>query len=302
MSGRIRSLAIAEGFSFGRDGRYAVLNVLGRGWEGEVYGVADTLIEGRPNVKAVKFSSVVSDDYAVAPTWSSEEIRTTKNVLFDDIPQGLLWYAVSECKEKWKQVVDDVKQRALLLQKAANAGIRPLLPLIEDYGIVILPCDGNLLPFLYEIMPLVPGSTLPVVLSTTTAYVEIAEKCLDVIVSGICDHYSKGFLIGSDIHIENVMYNGEEVHLLDVHLEQGGSVKELRESISATIALAYHIANWDSIGLCVSAHVQNKIHLCWLDNPLKLEGLTRKLSLTMRKKIKNIVLKTQEKAWPCQLW
>jgi hypothetical protein len=135
MTGKIRTLALAEGLSFGRDGRYAVLEVLGRGWEGEVYAVADTTIEGAPNGKVAKFTSVISDDFSVAPSWGRKDIQTKKKDPFkSNIPQDLLWYEFSGKQKEWIEAIEDVRKNANLAKKAAVKVLVPLLPRIEDYG------------------------------------------------------------------------------------------------------------------------------------------------------------------------
>lgn len=307
MSGKIQTLALAKGLSFGRNGRYAVLEVLGRGWEGEVYAVADTEIEGAPNVKAAKFTFVVSDDFSVAPSWSSIDIQKKGNDLFNpDIPQDLLWYEFSDDKKKWIKDVEDVRKKATLTQEATKAGVVHLFPQIEDYGIVVLPFEGNILPFLYQIMPLVPGSTLPVSIANTTNHVKIAQKWLNVAVHAVCDYYKKGFLLGSDVHIENIMYDGEVFSIIDVSIgevvDKEDSVKKLRETIEAVIVLGYHIANWDLVGLSVSAHVQGKVDLPWLDDPSALDKLPRRIPSVTKTKIQQLVTSVKQDAWPQKLW
>lgn len=69
---RIRSFNFGEGLSFGKGGRYSILKPIGRGWEGEVYAIADTSIEAADCgqlTKAVKFIQF-EKTRAIAPTWS----------------------------------------------------------------------------------------------------------------------------------------------------------------------------------------------------------------------------------------
>lgn len=308
MTGKIRTLALAEGLSFGRDGRYAVLEVLGRGWEGEVYAVVDTEIEGTPNVKVAKFTSVVSNDFSVAPSWSSIDIqKKKKNPFKSDIPQDLLWYESSDDKKEWIKEIEKVRNIAILTQNAAVKGVVPLLPRIEDYGIAVLPFEGNILPFIYQIMPFIPGSTLPVSIAQTTDHVTIAEKFLEIVVHAVCDYYKKGFLLGSDVHIENVMYDGEDFSLIDVSIDEVDNNKEcsvdgLRETIIAVITLGYHIANWDTVGLSVSAHVQGKVDMPWLDDISALDKLPRRIPSATKTKIQQLVSSVRKDILPRSIW
>ena len=308
MTGKIQTLALAEGLSFGRDGRYAVLEVLGRGWEGEVYAVADTEIEGAPNVKVAKFTSVISDDFSVAPSWNRDEIPKKKKDPFkSDIPQDLLWYKFSDDKKEWIKAIEDVRKNANLTQKAAVTGLVPLLSRIEDYGIVILPFKNNILPFLYQIMPFIPGSsTLPVSIAHTTDHVTIAKKFLEIVVHAVCDYYKKGFLLGSDIHIENVMYDGENFSLIDVSVDEVDnkecSIDGFRKTIMPVIRLGSHIANWDTVGLSVLAHVQGKVDMPWLDNIPALDKLPRRIPSATKTKIQQLVSSVRKDILPRNIW
>lgn len=253
-----------------------------------------------------KFTSVVSDDFSVAPSWSSIDIQKKKKDPFkSDIPQDLLWYESSNHKKEWIKEIEKVRNIAILTQKAAVKGIVPLLPRIEDYGITVLPFEGNILPFIYQIMPFIPGPTLPVFIAQTTDHVTIAEKFLEIVVHAVCDYYKKGFLLRNDIHIENVMYDGEDFSLIDVSIDEVDkecSADGLLKAIKAVITLWYHIANWNTIGLSVSAHVQGKVDMPWLDDISALDKLPRQIPSATKTKIQQLVSSVRKDILPRGIW
>ncbi len=296
-------LNLAEGFSFGKEGRYAVLKSLGRGWESEVYAIVDTDVEKGGNIKAAKFSLIVEDDHYVGPTWTGDQIKLkNKGKIFSEkVYQDLIWYEWSK-KEEWRDRLKGVDAQVEIF-KEKDVSANSLIPIIDDYGVTVIPYGGDLSVCLYQIMPFIPGKVLPDILSGLVSqyqYSEVAEKLLKSMVLGICDYHSKGLVIGNtpddiDIHPENIMYDGEKFYLIDVCLSENAPNELMEKAIESIQRLTLYVLHWDMIGLSVVAHVQQKIWLEWLDKVKDLEKLPRKLSSECIAEVKEILVRTDEK-------
>ncbi len=318
---KVSSLGLAEGLPFD-EGRYSILSPIGSGWEAEVYSVIDS-DSLPPELKAARFSQAVRNNqcYAVAPTWSQERKRfslTSKSCTFKPSRSDRDWFNCLDDTEedlKGKLRTELVKwQRQMeLTAQATQKCNRPLVPTIENCGIVILPCNGNLLPFVFQIMPLLSYS-LPALLSRTDDSQERAGEFLRGVVARICDHFRHGFLLhvdpkkGIDIHVENVMWTKDGPILIDALLDQfkpaeeSAKVKDLKRTFEEIGKVAILIANWGTLGRAVLAHTQGNIFVESLDEISLLRRLLGKVPENVVKEVRKMVQDLNPKAVPPEIW
>jgi len=313
---KYESFMLASGFSFGEGGgRYSILKPLGRGWEGEVYAIADTHIEEDTTIKAVKFTIVTRRDHSSAPSWDSSQIKLNRKNPFAGISDNDLrhwyqclvdWFEWSEDQDRWKKKINDIKTQMNLLNSRTINQLS-LIPRIEDYGVTAIPIKGNLQLCLYQILTFISGQTIPDFLGSQLKfdYETFAKDFLRQIISGVKEYLAAGFEILYDIHSENIIYDGKRFYLLDSPIkrrENNQDFDHFKDMVTSIVKLSLHILNWDHIGFSVSAHEQAEIWLEWLNEVPKLRNLPRTFDNSFMKNIEKIVTDFDQDAWPSDIW
>jgi hypothetical protein len=261
-----------EGLRFGNNGRYKILNSIGRGWEGCACSVEDS--DG--TIRAVKIIPLTCNEIpTLCPTWTLPEIDLRKNSPFNKaIEYNLDWFDYLEDEEK-EHIIEMLKwaknQQALCLIVS---------PMLSEVGVVLVPIDNGeaVRPTLYLLMPYVRGLNIASLLSVLAdnhlvneylyrspirssldlyeAHRKLAEECVERLITAFCQYYKKGILLYLDVHMENVLYgrldrnNSTDFYIIDTELKEAtGNERLFKDTVIDLIKLAEQISTYDLVGV-----------------------------------------------------
>jgi hypothetical protein len=246
---------------------------------------------GTSNLRAVKFSSIGGTPHPVAITWTGDDRSVVDKLANSDkyAPAADdIWYEWMEEGEKaaLDEQLDHLNQQHEFYSNSDELTALALIPRELEYGIVVLPAEGRLTAYKYQVMDLVTGVLLSELLAKQVAgkpdvenevLQEYAGSLLVTLLKGACEYKAAGFIIDSDLHPENVIYDENRgkngFHLIDAPLTAcSGDVCDdgLRKYVAAAISLALQVLHWDMIGLSLMAHHQDQIYLSYADDCHKL--------------------------------
>lgn len=266
-----------KGFRFGNKISYKVLDLVGSGWESEVYAVYSS----RSELKAAKITSIGEASINQCPSWGRSDFDLRRSHPFK--PLAAKWYSCADDDLK-NEVLDALKllkQQHVLHSQIQRKKLPWLIPL-QDYGFVLLPFGDRLTPATYEIYPLVQGQTLKCLLDNLnsvsliqsflntgriragvdakTTYSRLADMVVQQLKRGITILYKNGFAIAeADLHPSNILFGSVDgganrVYLIDNRLCAEGCGCDIGELINEIAMIGCHIREWDRKGLLYSAY------------------------------------------------
>ena len=278
MTGPIKALNL-EGLYI-CNGKYQILNSLGKGYEGETYGLDGP--DGSLYVlKVIPFN--FSSYRTHCPTWIPLQIDLRKKCPFHQkSTYEADWFKHIDEKESI-EIVDMLKwakRQVGMHRKVQRLRLLSLVPQIHEYGVILIPNNaGNgLMPALYLVMDLVQGHTLSKLmteianqhltypfmyrepvrssLSIADSYMKLAEECVESIINRICEHFKHGVSITWDISVDNVMFgyfdsNSETLDFYIVDAEVNITNKSqgiIKETLKDIIDFGRMIMIWDIVG------------------------------------------------------
>lgn len=195
-----------------------------------------------------------------------------------------------------------------MLKEAAQIMKNTMIPIILDFGVAVMPMAGYLAPFCYQIMPLIQGKPLPVVLNSMLErgecnvhydkiFTSFADKCLVAMCRVICEYFKNGYLVGHDIHVENILFDGADFSLVDAGIAEANE-DDLEDVLRSLLVVAMQIQHWDQIGLAVSAFIRGTDNIGWLDDFDALRELPRTLPASSLDCCEVMVKSMGSEAWP----
>ncbi len=273
-----------KGFRFGGKISYKVLDLIGSGWESEVYAV----LSSRNELKAAKITPISEETINYCSSYSRSDFDLRRSHPFKPLPAK--WYSCAGDDLK-NEVLDALKmlkqQHALHSQLVRRKLPCLMIPPLQDFGLVLLPSDNGLVPATYEIYPLVQGQTLKGLLdnlndvnlmqsflntgrvrsglNTKDSYRRLADMVEQQLTKGIECLYKNGFAVAeADLHPSNILFgsidHGENrVYLIDNRLCETGFGNEKSQLIDEIKFLDNRIGNWHRNNLILNAYFEGLI-------------------------------------------
>jgi hypothetical protein len=266
-----------KGFRFGGKISYKVLDLIGSGWESEVYAVYSS----RNELKAAKITHIGEETIKQCPSWGRSDFDLRRSHPFKPLPAK--WYSCAgdDLKNEVIDALKLLKQQHALHSQIQRKKLPWIIPL-QDYGLLLLPSDNCLTPATFEIMPLVRGATLKTVLDNLNnenlmqsflntgriragvdakaAYGRLADMVVRQLTHGIEALYKNGFAItDADFHPSNLLFGsidggGNKVYLIDNRLCAKGCGCDKDELVIEINVIGSHIREWNSKGVLYSAY------------------------------------------------
>jgi hypothetical protein len=272
-----------KGLRFGGKISYKVLDLIGSGWESEVYAVYSS----RQQLKAAKITPIGEEIVNQCSSYSRSDFDLRRSHPFKPLPAK--WYSCAGNDLK-KEVIDALKmlkQQHALHSQIQRKNLHFLIPPLQDYGLVLLPSDNRLIPATYEIYPLVQGQTLKCLLDNLNdvnlmqsllntgrvragidakgAYGRLADMVVHQLKKGIAILYKNGFAIAdADLHPSNILFGSIEggthrIYLIDNRLCAKGCGCDKDELINEVRVIGSHICTWSRKGILYSAYFDGQI-------------------------------------------
>ena len=300
-------IGLAPGFRFGY---YSILSRISAGWEEEVYTASDTRLEWAGNVRAVKFYLLAVDEVVSAPVWMSSDLNTQPHsrLLRQSKAKSSAWYQGSDNKSLWKKWAKGVEAKHRFTgRNIQGRGVH--IPELIDYGIVLLPYQGRMIPFGFEVMSYHPKPSLPQFLTLkqdSSALVVMAERLALGLLDFICNSYRAGLLVFNDIHAGNILVEDEDLVLIDLEPPKQATPELLAHQVECAMVLVHQVMLWDLIGLNVLAHYEGSVIADWLEDVWRLAemaaGSGRRIDSGLKRQLINMVRLAHPDAWPPGLW
>jgi hypothetical protein len=135
------------------------------------------------------------------------------------------------------------------------------------------------------------------------SYKKLAEQCVESLLRGVSSLYRLGFMVGIDIHLDNVMYGhlfGQEkeaFYIVDVNPYQSRRRDAFKKCIESILALGDEILIWDVISTFHDDIQMERFYLNYDLSRMK-KKLKRDYSSNFKKRMKEIVQAACKNVWP----
>ena len=178
-----------------------------------------------------------------------------------------------------------------------------------DYGLVLLPYQGRMISFGFEVMSHHPKPSLPQFLPSvqdSAALVNMAERLALGLLDFIRNSYRAGLLVFNDIHAGNILVEDEDLVLVDLEPPMQATPELLTHQVECAMVLVHQVMLWDLIGLNVQAHYEGSVIADWLEDVWRLAEMAadagRRIDSGLKRQLINMVRLTHPDAWPQGLW